>query len=165
MLSLLTKLKLNNPTTVFLLPIILLIVYLLTVNLDTILTKLGFETNSTLKVKNNELNHQVDTLLRENLSLRNLVDSLVVDTQLTTDLLDQHYKNKESTNLTVNQLLIDRNKLIGPQTCNATFDIDFKTEQLGQVKDSYIEQQKVDKVSLANISTIHKAFEAFGGQK
>ena len=144
MLTLL-KTRLFNLPTMFVLGMVGLIAFVLLTNSDTVLSKFGFETTSTLKAELARTQSELDRLAKVNQELIDSIEEIKRTQQAQIEALSNFYKEEESKKTATIQIvetkqtkIKDLNKKVAAKTKSTKDTVTLPTQDLNSISETNI---------------------------
>lgn len=144
MLTLL-KTRLFNLPTMFVLGMVGLIAFVLLTNSDTVLSKFGFETTSTLKAELARTQAELDRLAKVNQELIDSIEEIKRTQQAQIEALSNFYKEEESKKTATVQIvetkqtkIKDLNKKVAAKTKSTKDTVTLPTQELNNISETNI---------------------------
>ena len=144
MLTLL-KTRLFNLPTMFVLGMVGLIAFVLLTNSDTVLSKFGFETTSTLKAELARTQSELDRLAKVNQELIDSIEEIKRTQQAQIEALSNFYKEEESKKTATIQIvetkqtkIKDLNKKVAAKTKSTKDTVTLPTQELNNISETNI---------------------------
>lgn len=146
--------KMFTPTSIILFIFIAIFALFAFSNADTIMTKMGFETKTSLKGKLVQARADLKTMSEVNADLISEITRLEEDQKLTLEVIEEVYVKKQETIVTVERVIAERDK---QDTVNR---VALKTATV--ITDVTITMPKLlyERASKSNIEALHNAFAA-----
>lgn len=144
--------KVFSSSGIFILMFVSIIMVFLFSNTDTILSKFGFETKTTLKGELVQAKADLRLLKTYNEDLTTQINSLENNQKLTVEILEGYFEKKEQTKETVDEVIANRDKVEKDNR------LTLKTATV--ITESTITMPKAnyERASKSNIEALHHAF-------